>query len=186
MRNRPPTAPAFTTWPDPVEPIQNLDDLRDWHEYRCAYCGYEAHILDTDHDHDTGIIRGYLCRGCNLLIGKIPTPVDYAPFWAWMTGTTPAERFGIREVYLRPQSGFPVFKVADSDDARAVFTLAGLDFDALPDRRRIDPTPEVRDAAAERVAALQQRSYASWRDERTDALARQADIVAQNLALSRG
>lgn len=43
---------------------------------QCAICGimlniegqYTSHI---DHDHDTGAIRGILCRDCNLALGHI-------------------------------------------------------------------------------------------------------------------
>lgn len=38
----------------------------------CALCG-EIIVDDSvlDHDHDSGIIRGVLHRGCNALLGKI-------------------------------------------------------------------------------------------------------------------
>lgn len=36
-----------------------------WHGRRCAVCGFRDLRLLTDHDHDTGLIRGLLCRGCN-------------------------------------------------------------------------------------------------------------------------
>lgn len=39
--------------------------LSAWHEERCAVCGWRAPRLVTDHDHDTGTIRGLLCHGCN-------------------------------------------------------------------------------------------------------------------------
>lgn len=35
---------------------------------RCAICRQEGK-LDVDHDHDTLVIRGLLCRSCNLMIG---------------------------------------------------------------------------------------------------------------------
>jgi hypothetical protein len=44
---------------------------QDWH---CPICGkiIEPNSSDAclDHEHETGKIRGVLCRGCNLYIGK--------------------------------------------------------------------------------------------------------------------
>ena len=39
---------------------------------RCAICGDEPEVvhLRIDHDHETGAIRGLLCRNCNLGLGN--------------------------------------------------------------------------------------------------------------------
>ncbi|MGW2048518.1 endonuclease domain-containing protein [Streptomyces sp. NPDC001858] len=39
--------------------------LAAWHGRRCAVCGFHGLRLVDDHDHDTGLIRGLLCRSCN-------------------------------------------------------------------------------------------------------------------------
>lgn len=39
--------------------------LAAWHGRRCAVCGFRDPRLIDDHDHDTGLIRGLLCRSCN-------------------------------------------------------------------------------------------------------------------------
>ena len=50
---------------------QNLFDSQ---EGCCAACGIHQsslrRTLDTDHDHDTGEVRGLLCSRCNRLIGQ--------------------------------------------------------------------------------------------------------------------
>ncbi|MBL7496986.1 hypothetical protein I6A84_37535 [Frankia sp. CNm7] len=40
--------------------------FREFHQGRCAICGREPRRLFTDHSHETGLVRGYLCPGCNL------------------------------------------------------------------------------------------------------------------------
>jgi hypothetical protein len=48
----------------------------------CAICGCKAtprksskgDNFDVDHDHKTNIVRGVLCRGCNLMIGLLERP----------------------------------------------------------------------------------------------------------------
>lgn len=43
--------------------------LQAWHAGRCAVCGVRQFNLVEDHDHATGLVRGYLCRGCNVREG---------------------------------------------------------------------------------------------------------------------
>ena len=38
---------------------------RIFHAGRCAVCGYQVRGLIEDHDHRTGLVRGYLCASCN-------------------------------------------------------------------------------------------------------------------------
>lgn len=39
--------------------------FHEWHAGRCAVCGFRVERLIDDHDHDSGLIRGLLCRSCN-------------------------------------------------------------------------------------------------------------------------
>src|SRR5262245_30469675 len=50
-----------------------MDALREVQGDQCGICGRRAAAADTfhlDHDHTTGMIRGYLCRVSNLAEGR--------------------------------------------------------------------------------------------------------------------
>jgi hypothetical protein len=42
--------------------------LRRWQDGRCAICGHRRKLVE-DHDHATGMVRGYLCNSCNIQEG---------------------------------------------------------------------------------------------------------------------
>lgn len=50
--------------------------------YRCAVCGTanpssgKNNYFDVDHDHNTGIVRGLLCRNCNVTLGVLEKKHD--------------------------------------------------------------------------------------------------------------
>ena len=51
----------------------SLEQARDWYdsvEKVCELCG-STEKLGIDHDHDKKVIRGLLCRSCNLGIGHL-------------------------------------------------------------------------------------------------------------------
>ncbi len=54
---------------------EDYESLRAHQDGRCHICG-EERPLDVDHDHETGRVRGLLCRACNLGIGKLKDDPD--------------------------------------------------------------------------------------------------------------
>lgn len=42
--------------------------LKFWQGHRCGVCGVVAKLV-LDHDHSTGLVRGFLCRQCNTREG---------------------------------------------------------------------------------------------------------------------
>jgi hypothetical protein len=73
----------------------------EFHQGRCAICGQRPARLVTDHDHTSGLVRGYLCRGCNLSEGRsnLPIMVNYRR-------RNPATILGFRDVYWGDFTGF--------------------------------------------------------------------------------
>lgn len=50
---------------------QDYSELFDTQKARCAICQElpKRHILQVDHDHETGRVRGLLCGSCNKMLG---------------------------------------------------------------------------------------------------------------------
>jgi hypothetical protein len=73
-----------------------------WHDGRCALCGRRARLV-TDHDHQTGLVRGMLCTGCNTAEGmnRLATVGPYAAY----RERDPASILGVRIVYIDPFTG---------------------------------------------------------------------------------
>lgn len=70
--------PACWGWPEltrpaPATEVQAAEVLDDWQEGRCAICAVTEDLV-TDHDHQTGLIRGLLCRRCNTNEGMDGRP----------------------------------------------------------------------------------------------------------------
>ncbi len=45
------------------------ETLRTWQSGRCAICGATGRCMVCDHDHETGLVRGWLCVSCNTREG---------------------------------------------------------------------------------------------------------------------
>jgi hypothetical protein len=56
------------------------DQLADFHSGRCGICG-SLRASKLDHDHRSGLVRGWLCRSCNLKEGHADEPADVFARW---------------------------------------------------------------------------------------------------------
>lgn len=71
-----------------------------WHGDRCALCGLPADLVE-DHDHGTGLVRGYLCRGCNTREGHYGAAGLYVKY----RQHPPAAILGLAVRYIHPITG---------------------------------------------------------------------------------
>lgn len=92
-------APAWTKWPTPDAGT----DLFDWQAGRCAWCGYPSPLV-RDHCHRIGLVRGYLCHGCNLAEGRA-SGIEWEK---WRAGHNPANAVGEYEVYVDQFGATPI------------------------------------------------------------------------------
>lgn len=72
-----------------------------WQDGRCAICGRRGDLVQ-DHDHQTGLIRGDLCRSCNVMEGQYGRGGVFALY----RQKNPATMFGVKERYWDPFNGF--------------------------------------------------------------------------------
>lgn len=82
------------------------DELRDrllrWQLNRCAVCGVEARLVE-DHDHESGLTRGYLCGSCNLGEG-----LNRGRIFSLYRWRHPTSLLGLTIRYLDPFTREPV------------------------------------------------------------------------------
>ncbi|MEU7736587.1 endonuclease domain-containing protein [Streptomyces griseus] len=78
-----------------------FEDLARWQDGRCAVCGKVSDLV-CDHDHGTGLVRGWLCRSCNTLEG---TNLEPDTIFARYRERHPAEILGLSVRYLDPVTG---------------------------------------------------------------------------------
>jgi hypothetical protein len=51
--------------------IEYYEKIYNQQEGKCLICERFFKVLDVDHNHETGEIRGLLCRACNTLVGQL-------------------------------------------------------------------------------------------------------------------
>jgi len=60
--------------------IEDWEDMLQEQNHQCAICGVHQsqvkRVFHTDHDHETGKVRGLLCADCNHGLGKFKDNVD--------------------------------------------------------------------------------------------------------------
>lgn len=67
---------------------------KDWTGYNGA-----TRSLSTDHDHETGVVRGALCKHCNDLLGRVKDdPRYFQRMIAYLTHPPAVQLFGARYV----------------------------------------------------------------------------------------
>lgn len=77
------------------------DLLADWQARRCAICGGPSRVLD--HSHETGLVRGWLCRRCNISEGFDGPAGDQ---FSRYRQKNPASILGITIRYYSPFTGW--------------------------------------------------------------------------------
>jgi hypothetical protein len=75
--------------------------LARWQNGRCAICGRVSDLV-CDHDHETGLVRGWLCRSCNTTEGRNKEPDT---IFARYRERPPAAILGLTIRYLNPATG---------------------------------------------------------------------------------
>ncbi len=119
---------ACTSWE-----VDGYEVLRHWQGGRCAMCGLRDRLV-MDHDHTTGLIRGWLCRSCNGL-----EATSGHPKWdEWRGGANPAAMLGVTEEYVHLMPGAAILErmareeaadpaLRDEAKRRAAAAVAGID-----------------------------------------------------------
>lgn len=69
------TEPAYQSWDPPLTNDGTLEALAAWQDGRCAICDHRG-TLRLDHDHDTGLVRGWLCSSCNITESRYSSVTD--------------------------------------------------------------------------------------------------------------
>lgn len=151
--------PACWSWPlpfsdgtePPSSPQMPEDSGRDlliaWQDGRCALCG-ETGALVEDHDHETGMVRGFLCRTCNSMEGHASEGADGRI--GCYRERPPTVILGIGFQYIDPWTGrtaehrtegFDPWANADPSHCRQCYAFPGEPCECSPifrlDQRRV-------------------------------------------------
>jgi ribosomal protein S14 len=89
-----------------------------WQRDRCAICGRRRELI-RDHDHETGLIRGFLCRQCNTQEGAGHHP-EYGAIH-------PALICGVREMYTSSWASAVIVRTPSPQFLSEIAPLIGDD-----------------------------------------------------------
>ena len=117
---------------------------------RCEICGREA-SLHADHDHATGLIRGWLCGPCNRGLGFIERP-------EWMAKAA---------AYLARKERFGPYAELDREHHRRAYRKYHANLTEEQRERRLEYARAWRAANPERVAVYRERSNELRRRKRS-------------------
>jgi hypothetical protein len=95
--------------------------LSGWQMRRCAICADQSRFLD--HSHETGLVRGWLCRSCNVSEGFADVPGGRFERYR---AKNPASILGLRIRYYSTFTGWavPAIEAAPDADRSPGYTLA--------------------------------------------------------------
>ena len=142
------SVPAFKFWEPYLGSDNPLHDpMSHWQDGRCGLCGFRESLV-VDHCHDTGLIRGLLCRSCNTTDGV----GNGKGLDQWRGGVTVAAELGIEEMYVdifgrTPRRVEPTESELDSisnamvssdDDGEAIIAEMIRRSDEQRERRRLE------------------------------------------------
>src|SRR4051794_40539952 len=105
--------PACWTWPLPPKewdrPKNGWLAINAWQRGMCAICGrhkseFVKRSWHQDHDHESGELRGWLCRSCNVMEGNAGP--DVQPFARYRL-INPGTILEVVEPYVNPYTGEP-------------------------------------------------------------------------------
>lgn len=102
--------PSCWSWSWPAPEGEDWQRLLAWHHGLCAICGALNEGQVEDHEHETGLVRGYLCVGCNTREGLYGAAGLYVKYRL----RPPAMILGVTIRYVHPITGREARSMAES------------------------------------------------------------------------
>jgi hypothetical protein len=96
---------------------ERWERMAEWQADRCALCGQKRGKLVKDHDHRTGMMRGWLCHRCNT---RESGGAEVFILYRWIN---PASVCGVSYLYAQPQPETILDEVG-SDEIRRILDSA--------------------------------------------------------------
>jgi hypothetical protein len=88
--------------------VELWDKLLEYQLGACAGCGQRrVYRLNVDHDHETGLVRGLLCRRCNKVLRDVRDDINILGRLRLYLMSPPAQELGIVARATSPESTPP-------------------------------------------------------------------------------